>query len=159
MKKFLVIGLTALAVFAVASCDLLGGDTPELQVLARANPGEEAGNMGHGNTITFGKPVAPNVVDVVFTIRNTGKADLVLEAPGPDYVVIIEQNEAVKPFSVLVGAATKSIGPGQQVEVTIRFTGTAVDDSTRYTARLRIPSNDPEHPGYFLELEGEGAGV
>ena len=157
MTRLMVIGVTVLAVLAVASCDLLGGDAAELQVVARANPGEQAADMGHENVIYFGKPGAGNNEDVVFTIRNTGKAKLVLEAAGPDYVAIVDHSHATEPFSVLIGAPGKSIGPGKQVQVTIRFTGTA--DSTRYTAKLLIPSNDKEHPGYFLQLEGDGDGL
>ena len=40
--------------------------------------------------------------------------------------------------------------------MTIRFTGQS--HSTRYTAKLSIPSNDGEHPDYFLELVGDGDG-
>ena len=111
MKKPLTIGLAVLAVFTIASCNLFGGDDPEHQVLARANPGETTADMGHGNEIYFGKPGDRINEDVVFTIRNTGSAKLGLEAAGPDYIAILDQNEAQEPFSVLVGAATKSIGP------------------------------------------------
>ncbi|TVQ21306.1 MAG: hypothetical protein EA382_13805 [Spirochaetaceae bacterium] len=85
-----------------------------------------------------------------------GTADLVLEAPEPHYVQIVDQNEAEKPFSILVGAESKSVGPAAEVSVTVRFTGQST--STRYSAKLLIPSNDSEHPGYFLNLQGDGDG-
>jgi hypothetical protein len=158
MKRLLVIGLTVLAVFALASCDLFGGsDTPELQVIVEARNGNPASDMASGNEIDFGKPGDGNKEDVVFTIKNTGTAKLVLEAGGPDHIAVVDQNEAQEPFSVLVGASNKSIGPGKKVEVTIRFAGQTY--STRYSAKLLIPSNDEEHPDYYLELIGDGDGI
>ena len=154
MKRFLTVGLIVLAVLAVASCDLFNSDGPELQVVVRAKPGDTPSDMAHGQEIYFGKPGDGVHEDVVFTIRNIGTLDLVLEAAGPDYVSIADQNEAQEPFSVLVGASTKAIGPGEQVQVTIRFTGQS--GNTRYSAKLLIPSNDPEHPDYYLDLVGDG---
>lgn len=156
MKRFRIIGLIGLVVLAVASCDIFGGDAPELQVLAEVTEGEAATDMGPENEINFGKPGDGVNKDIVFTIRNNGTANLVLEGEGPDYVSVVDQNEATKPFSVLVGATTQSIGPGSEAKVTIRFVGQS--DSTRYTAKLLIPSNDPEHPDYFLGLLGDGDG-
>lgn len=156
MKRLLIICLTVLAVFAVASCDLFGGDAPELQVIVEARDGNPASDMASGNEIDFGMPGDGVNEDVIFTIRNTGTADLVLEAPAPDYVEIVDQNEAVQPFSVLTGAAVKTIVAGEELTITIRFSGQA--DSTRYTAKLLIPSNDVEHPDYFLDLVGDGDG-
>lgn len=154
MKGLLTTGLILLAVLAIASCDLFGGDAPELQVLARPLPGDTAADMASGNEIYFGKPNNGVNVDLVFTIRNTGSEKLKLEAGPPHYVTITDQNEAEEPFSVLVGASTNSIGSGNQVEVTLRFTGQST--STRYAAKLLVPSNDEEHPDYYLDLLGDG---
>lgn len=154
MKRFLTGGLFVLTIVAVASCDLIGGDTPELQVILEARNGNPAADMAPGSEIDFGKPGFGVSEEVVFTIRNGGKANLKLEAAGPDYVALVDQNEAIEPFTVLSGASTNSIGPGEEVQVTIRFAGQS--DSTRYSAKLLIPSNDEEHPDYFLNLIGDG---
>ncbi len=155
MKRSFMAGLVVLVAFAAASCDFFGlADAPELQVIARANPGETAADMAHLNEINFGKPAEGVNEDVVFRIRNVGTADLILETGGPDFVAVIDQNESEVPFSILTGAGTNTIEPGQEVEVTVRFTGQ--NTSTRYTAKLVIPSNDVEHPDYFLNLTGDG---
>ncbi|TVQ24365.1 MAG: hypothetical protein EA383_11485 [Spirochaetaceae bacterium] len=157
MKRFLMIAMAALAVLVLASCDFFGfGDSPELQVIVRANPGETPADMAPELEIDFGKPVAGEHVDVVFTVKNVGTADLILEADGPHFVEIVDQHHAEEPFMVLIGADTNTISAGQEVEVTIRFTGQST--STRYTAKLLIPSNDKEHPNYFLNLVGDGEG-
>jgi hypothetical protein len=161
MNRFLTIGLTVLAVVVVASCDLFGGnfpglDGPELQVIVEARNGNPAADMASGSEIDFGKPGFGLTEDIDFTIKNVGTANLILEGPGPDYVMVTDQNEAIQPFSLLSGAAVMTIVPGEQVTVTIRFAGQS--DSTRYAAKLVIPSNDEEHPDYFLNLIGDGDG-
>ncbi|MFW5801315.1 MAG: hypothetical protein ACOCVC_04745 [Spirochaeta sp.] len=157
MKNIVIIGLTVLVLTAITSCNLINGDVPELQVLVRPNPEETASDMASGSEIYFGKPGDGVDEDFEFIIRNTGTADLILEEDGPDYVAIVDQNEAETPFSVLTGAAVKTIVPGEQLTVTIRFTGQS--NSTRYAAKLLISSNDKEHPDYYLDLVGDGDGV
>lgn len=154
MKKFLTIGLTVLAVFAVASCDVIRIDAPKLQVIVEARDGNPAADMASGNEINFGKPGDGVDEDVTFTVRNAGTADLVLEGLAPDYVAVVDQNEAEKPFSLLSGAAVMTIVAGEELTVTVRFTGQST--STRYTAKLTVPSNDQEHPDYYLDLIGDG---
>ncbi|MFW6313654.1 MAG: hypothetical protein ACOC2N_07200, partial [Spirochaetota bacterium] len=82
MKRLLIICLTVLAVFAVASCNLFGGnlpglEAPELQVIVEARDGNPAADMASGNEINFGKPGDGVIEDVTFTIKNAGTADLV----------------------------------------------------------------------------------
>ena len=60
-------------------------------------------DMASGNEIDVGKPGFGVNRDIVSTVRNVGTANLVLEGTGPDYVSVVDQNEAVKPFTVLVG--------------------------------------------------------
>lgn len=154
MKRFPTVGFIVLTVLVVASCNLFQADAPELQVIVEPRDGNPAADMASGNEIDFGKPGDGNNEDVLFTIRNNSTADLVLEAAGPDYVSIVAENDAEEPFSVLTGSSANFIGPDQEVSVTIRFVGQST--STRYTAKLLIPSNDEEHPDYFLELVGDG---
>lgn len=156
MKRSLTLVCIGLAVLAVASCDLFAPDAPELQVLVRPNPGDDPADLASESQVYFGKPGDGVNEDVVFTIRNSGTANLVLEGEAPNYVSIIDQNELITPFSIILGATTQSFGPGSEVKATIRFTGQS--DSTRYDAKLLIPSNDPEHPGFFLNLVGDGDG-
>ncbi len=156
MRRYATGVLVVLAVLVAASCDLVRVPAPELQVITRAKPGDEPADLASGLTMEFGKPGNGVNEDVVVTIRNIGDADLILEAAAPHYVAIVDQNEAEKPFSIAIGADTNSIGPGEEVSVTVRFVGQST--STRYAAKLLIPSNDGEHPDYFLNLQGDGDG-
>lgn len=97
------------------------------------------------STVTYGKVKAGKKKSRIFTIRNTGKAPLLVNSAKVS-------GKAKKDFKV--GPMTKNIlAPGQKKTVKVTFK--PKKKGTR-KALLKILSNDPDEGSFDIKLEGKG---
>jgi hypothetical protein len=95
-------------------------------------------------SLTFGNVSTSTTLDKTVSIRNTGTANLTLTS-----ALTITGSTA---FTIVAQPATP-ITPGGSVNVTIRFSPTAVFE---YSGYLRVQSNDSDEPDLSIPLSGTG---
>jgi hypothetical protein len=113
---------------------------PEIVVSVNNNVIEDGGTYDFGN-------IELNVkVDAIFTIKNTGKANLALPS-----AIIIENTFYY--FHVIVEPPVQVVAPGQSTTFTVRFSPTKTGV---LTASLRFNNSDLNEASYNIALSGTG---
>ncbi|MBI3919811.1 MAG: choice-of-anchor D domain-containing protein, partial [Armatimonadetes bacterium] len=117
------------------------GTAPEMSLKEGTTSIADSGSYNFGN-----KSVNSNT-DVVFTIENTGTADLTLTTP-----LTIGGTNADQ-FSLQTPLATTPVAAGGNTTFTVRFTPTSTGAKT---ATISIANNDSDENPYNLTITGTG---
>ena len=102
-------------------------------------------NISGGGSHDFGSKTVETDSDTVFTIENTGTADLTLTTP-----LTIVGDAA---FSIQTPLAASPVAPSGNTTFTVRFTPTSVGSKT---ATISIANNDSDENPYVLTIKGVG---
>ncbi|MDY6837397.1 MAG: choice-of-anchor D domain-containing protein [Thermodesulfobacteriota bacterium] len=118
---------------------------------AEINLKQGATNIPDGGSHDFGSHALGTYTDVVFTIENTGAADLTLSGSP---IITITGTDADQ-FSVEI-QPTSPVAPSGDTTFTIRFSPDSVGAKT---ATIAMANNDSDENPYNLTLNGTGGGL
>lgn len=108
---------------------------------------EQSGTgIADGGSKAFGNSAVGTPVDLVFTIKNTGDADLT----GLTHFV---DGPQASDFTVTANPTAPVSGPSGTTNLTVRFSPSGIGNRT---AQLHVLSNDSDEDSYEINLSGTG---
>ena len=124
-----------------------------MEVYQGATAFASSGTYGYGDIVINIINASPYIYDypepqATFTIRNTGTATLHLTGLNPDYVL---KSGTDSGLVTIISQPAASIAAGASSDFTVKVQkGSGAPKS--YTAALTIPSDDPAHATYAINL-------
>ncbi len=90
--------------------------------------------------------------DIIFTIENSGKSDMVIEEVQGDKILLSKNDTGY--FSMVTESLVAVVAPGAAAEFVIRFSPAA--EGSLFTANVQIKTNSQNNADFVFRVKGNG---